>query len=328
MPVYNTEKFVGEAIESILNQTFMDFEFLIINDASTDKSEKIILSYQDPRIRYYKNKINMGVARTLNKGLKLAKAEFIARMDADDISLPYRLELQYKRMRKDKSLAMVASYFDLIDEDNRYIRTNKGATSSEEIYYKLQFHNCLGHPTVMYRKEVVLKEFNGYKILESEDVDLWLRISKRYRIVVLNEILVKVRRSEQGRTALFNNDINQSAVIVIKNNIQLLIGKSVSFEVARILAEDYDFYSSPRVMKEARPILEMINNKILETCPTYSDKSILKKCMKNKKRRFEFDLMITILFHSKMGSIFERLFRGYLKFKYLAIKKLHVLKVY
>lgn len=98
MPVYNSEKYLNEAIESILNQTFVDFEFIIINDASNDNSENIIESYQDSRIKYFKNEKNLGVAKTLNKGLKLAQGKYIARMDSDDISLPERLYKQFKFM--------------------------------------------------------------------------------------------------------------------------------------------------------------------------------------------------------------------------------------
>jgi len=100
MPVYNAEKYLKEAIGSILGQSFSDFEFLIINDGSTDSSVKIIKSYDDPRIRFIANEKNLGVIPTLNKGFALAQGEFIARMDADDISLPKRLELQADFMDK------------------------------------------------------------------------------------------------------------------------------------------------------------------------------------------------------------------------------------
>ena len=91
MPVYNAEEYLVEAIESVLNQTFRDFEFLIINDGSTDRSEKIIKTFTDERIRYIRNSKNLKIVQTLNKGLALAKGIYIARMDADDISLPLRL---------------------------------------------------------------------------------------------------------------------------------------------------------------------------------------------------------------------------------------------
>ncbi len=94
MPVYNAEKFLGEAIESILNQTFTDFEFLIIDDGSTDSTIKIIESYTDSRIRLFKNQENLGISATLNKGIEMASTELIARMDADDISYSSRIQKQ------------------------------------------------------------------------------------------------------------------------------------------------------------------------------------------------------------------------------------------
>src|SRR3990170_6306785 len=94
MSVYNGERFLREAIESILNQTYRDFEFLIINDGSTDSSREIILSYNDPRIRLIDNELNIGLTRSLNKGLRLARGKYIARQDADDISFRKRLEKQ------------------------------------------------------------------------------------------------------------------------------------------------------------------------------------------------------------------------------------------
>ena len=184
MTAYNKENYIKEAIESILNQTFKDFEFLIINDASTDNSKEIILSYKDPRIRYFENKKNMGVARTLNRGLRLAKGKYIARMDADDFSLPNRFILQYERLKRDRNLVIIFSDFDWVNEKGNYNSTYRLASSPEEIFYELQFRNCLGHPTVIFNKKIIVNEFGGYdEKYEAEDNDLWLRVSKKYKIV-------------------------------------------------------------------------------------------------------------------------------------------------
>src|SRR3990170_6879460 len=109
MPVYNAGNYLHEAIESILSQTFRDFEFLIIDDASTDSSVDIIESFQDPRIRLVKNDINMGITATLNKGIELSTTELIARMDADDISYVDRLQKQYEYFKKDKSCTLLST---------------------------------------------------------------------------------------------------------------------------------------------------------------------------------------------------------------------------
>lgn len=115
MPVYNGEKYLREAIDSILEQTLTDFEFLIIDDGSKDNSVQIINSYNDPRIRLVKNETNLGISKTLNRGIEMASAEFIARMDADDISYPARLQKQYDYLIKHPRVLTVLDYPSLVE---------------------------------------------------------------------------------------------------------------------------------------------------------------------------------------------------------------------
>ena len=312
MPVYNAEKFLKEAIDSILNQSFKDFEFLIINDGSTDRSKKIILSYQDPRIRFFENKKNLGVAKTLNRGLRLAKGKYVARMDADDISLPNRLELQFRTLKGDKNLVIISSHFDRINEKGNFISSFKLAHSSEEIYYELQFRNCLGHPTVIFDKEIIVNEFGGHnEKYEAEDYDLWLRISKKYKIVKLNKALVKVRYSRQNKTMLFMKAMGESGIIISQNNLQSLIGKSIDPSVIKALIPYYPIHSSPQKIKEALAVLKETDIKILDNSPSFLDKSIIKKNSDNKKNRLKFALIVATLFYSKLGPIFKTLFKIY-----------------
>ena len=156
MSVYNGEKHLREAIDSILNQTFGDFEFLIINDGSTDRTADILQSYQDSRIKIIHNEKNIGLTKSLNKGLKLAKGEYLARMDADDISYPNRLEVQYEYMEKNPNVGIVGSWNDVIDDIGNTIGFWKCNYSSEEIYYILNFRNCLTHCSVLFKKELVI----------------------------------------------------------------------------------------------------------------------------------------------------------------------------
>lgn len=312
MPVYNAEKFLREAIDSILNQTFRDFEFLIINDASTDNSKKFILSYKDPRIKYFENNKNLGVARTLNRGLRLAKGEYIARMDADDICFPDRLKLQYDKIITDKNLVIISSHFDWINEKGNYNSTYRLASSPEEIFYELQFRNCLGHPTIIFDRKIIVKEFGGYdEKYEAEDYDLWLRVSQKYKIMKLNKVLMKVRRSKHNKTALFRKTLNKSAIIIAQNNLQSLIGKSIDADIVTILADFNPLSNSPQKIKEALAILEEINIVILDRCPLYLDESIIKKCSENKKSVLKLYLSITVLFDSKFGSIFKAAYKLY-----------------
>ena len=208
MPVYNGEKYLAEAIESILNQTYKDFDFLIINDGSTDNSVKIIESYNDPRIRLVKNKKNFGIVYSLNKGIDLAKGEYIARMDVDDVSLPERLEKQVAFVNYNPNIAVIGSYFNLIDKKGYYIGKIKWPIGFENnLFYVLIGNNPVGHPGVMYRKKVV-EEIGSYhgKYAPAEDFDLWLRIYLNgYHCENIPEFLTDYRVHSEQESVLQKN---------------------------------------------------------------------------------------------------------------------------
>ena len=180
MPVYNGEKYLAEAIESILNQTYQDYEFLIINDGSTDNSMHCIESYNDLRIRVINNEKNFGLVRTLNIGLNLAKGRYIARFDQDDISLPSRLKSQLELLENNDEISAVCSWMYTINSDGRKIRdfTEKIDNYGDFLGIILLGRVPLYHPAVMFNKEMVLK-LNGYdtKYQKAEDYDLWRRMA-------------------------------------------------------------------------------------------------------------------------------------------------------
>lgn len=194
MSVYNTkEKFLREAIESILSQTFTDFEFLIVNDGSQNNSEEVILSYKDDRIKYIINEKNLGLVGSLNKGLKIAQGEYIARFDADDISLPQRLEKQVKFMDENPNVGLLGTQYESFPKK----RISNLLTDSKLIKETLLVEsNQFGHPTVMIRKSV-LDNYNlqyDKRALHMEDYKMWLDISKVTEIANLSEILLHYRR--------------------------------------------------------------------------------------------------------------------------------------
>ena len=158
MPVYNASLFLREAIESILNQTYKNFEFIIINDGSTDSSLQIIESFKDPRIKLVNNERNLGIIKTRNKGLQLAKGKYIANMDADDISLPTRLEKQFTFLEKNPDVAVIASKLVLINQNNDEIGIwpeDYHISDRNEIRKVLPIINCIGQPTVMIKNSVM-----------------------------------------------------------------------------------------------------------------------------------------------------------------------------
>lgn len=197
MSVYNGEKYLAEAIESILNQTYTNFEFIIVNDGSSDKSIDIIKEYmtKDNRIVLIDREENKGLAYSLNEGISIAKGEYIARMDADDISLPTRFEKQIEYMEKNE-LDVCGSYIKLFG-DNRKEQVIKYPITNEDIRFSLLFFSCLAHPTVVFKKEVFDKvKYNvDYKV--AQDYQLWCDIANaNFKIGNIPEVLLNYREHE------------------------------------------------------------------------------------------------------------------------------------
>ena len=220
MSVYNGEHFLEESIHSILNQTFSDFEFIIINDGSKDASEKIILGFKDDRIRYIDNKINIGLIASLNKGLKLAKGQYIARMDDDDISLPTRFEKQVQYLDKNQNTFVLASKLVIINENGYEVDSwpeDLSAVSVNEIKQLLPKINCIGHPTVMMRSDCLRNTNYSDKLKHSEDWGLWLNLlSNDFEIAKLNEVLLKYRVHKKSTTVSINKYGVEKKIIFFK----------------------------------------------------------------------------------------------------------------
>lgn len=195
MPVYNASSFIEESISSILQQTFSDFEFIIINDGSTDNSRNIISSYTDSRIRIIDNEQNLGVIRSLNKGIELARGKYIARMDADDIALSNRFEKQVAFLESNPDYGLVGGYMQL-HPSGTVVRV---PTSDEELKATMLFHNPFVHPAVMIRKSILIRHQLTYdeSLFAAEDEGLWFRIAQYCKIANLPEVLVKYRVHDQ-----------------------------------------------------------------------------------------------------------------------------------
>lgn len=196
MAVYNQERFLREAIASILAQTYKNFEFIIIDDGSTDNTRKIISSFGDKRIKVLRNKKNIGLTKSLNLGLKISRGEFIARMDADDISYPGRFELQVQTLQKTKDLFLIGSQADLIREDGAKVGVSKMPTKDYEINKVVMRFNPFIHPTLFFRR-ALLEEIGSYNdnLPYAQDYDLVLRALGKFKCANLIKPLVAVRRS-------------------------------------------------------------------------------------------------------------------------------------
>lgn len=193
MAVYNGETYLSEAILSVLNQTEKNFEYIIIDDGSTDDSQKIIKSFHDERIVYFK-KIHSGLVDSLNLGLQKARTEFIARFDADDICMPERLEKQLSFFEQHPENVLVGSYAVKIDEFGEEIGTLEYPPLAwPEIKKYSLLHNPFIHPTVMFRRELIriVGDYRNFK--HAEDYELWTRIIYKYPCANIDEPLLKYR---------------------------------------------------------------------------------------------------------------------------------------
>lgn len=194
MPVYNGQRYLRQVIDSILNQTFKDFEFIIINDGSTDSTKKILEGYFDRRIVIIENQQNLGFTKSLNRGLKRARGEYIARQDADDISLPERLEKMVDFLDKNKDVGLLGASFIKIDEDGKEYETCLLDTEDEQIRKRLLVDKHFGHE--MYRK-ICIEKVGFYRdvLYPCEDYDLNLRIAEKFKVANIREPLYKYRSS-------------------------------------------------------------------------------------------------------------------------------------
>ncbi len=196
IPVFNAERFLRESVKSVLAQTFanFDFELLAINDGSTDRSREILSSFSDPRVRIVDNDGNRGLIYTLNHGLELARGEYVARLDADDIAAPDRLAQQAAFLDQHPGVALVGGCAEFIDAEGKVFMTRRVPLTHDEIVARIFSVNCFIHSGVMFRTSVV-RTLGGFRpeALHAEDYDLWLRIIERHDVANLPAVLVRYR---------------------------------------------------------------------------------------------------------------------------------------
>jgi glycosyltransferase involved in cell wall biosynthesis len=194
MPMFNSEKYIRKAIESILNQTFQDFELVIVNDGSTDESVNIVHSFQDKRIRLVHNEQNQGLAKTRNRLIAEAKGEFIAWLDSDDMAYPQRLQIQVDFLEKHPKHAFVASWARLVDNDGNptggFIKSYIPDTHLPAL---LLFVNYIVQSSVLLRKSLLPSQHYNLDYPPTEDYELWVRIAQNHPIAILPNILVDYR---------------------------------------------------------------------------------------------------------------------------------------
>ena len=291
MSAYNAEPYLSESIESILAQTFTNFEFLIIDDGSSDSTAEIIVSYKDPRIRLVRNEKNIGLTRSLNKGIKLAISDYIARMDADDISLPDRLEKQFQAFSFDPSLTLCASRMEIIDENGRPTGIIYPTISPSLLPWRLLFGNQIPHTSVMVKRQALI-EMGGYAewAERSQDHELWARINHEHKVRMIPDILVYWRDHSSNITQIDFQAQRQTQREVVHRSLQRLTGVPISRDFTLHLHELVHCrkYVAKGFTIDALRLLDQIN---LTFCNHYKPNSDAQRLLKENIQAIYENLM-------------------------------------
>lgn len=296
MPVYNAEKYLAKAISSVLQQTFRDFELIIINDGSTDNSLDIIKSFNDPRIKLISRE-NRGIVSTLNEGLEIAKGKYVARMDGDDICEPNRFDEQYNFLETHPKIGVVVSTVELIDENDESLSIiwpeDREAITEKQIRENMPKNNCIAHPAIMIRSKII-KKYKYHNQKNGEDYDLWLRIlSDNIVIHKINKPLLRYRLHSQSLTQTSTEGGGFIKLISIKKNFLTNQVKrdnwgEIEKNVLKSLRSDYINYyadhSSSKIIKYPSKALRKsarAYNKSKKIKPYFAEKKMLKEMIPN-----------------------------------------------
>ncbi|MCS6136733.1 glycosyltransferase [Shewanella baltica] len=242
MPVYNGEKFVVQAIDSILAQTYTNLEFLIINDGSTDNTDSIIRMYKDVRIKYISRE-NVGLAKTLIELVKMSNGSLIARMDADDVSHIDRIKMQVSNFTSNQKLVLAGTNVDYIDEKDFYLGSSITVGSNRAIRNRMRYGNIFFHPTVMFSRDVYDK-CGGYSEQYSkyiEDYLIWIKMLRCGEVKILPESLLKYRIHE--------NAISSNVPFGLENVISKISLNNGEYEGLDI---DYQLLINANILKKTQ----------------------------------------------------------------------------
>ena len=238
MPVYNAEKYLAESMESIIKQTFTDFEFLIFNDASTDASWDIIQSFSDPRIKAFNSTENKGYVSYLNKGIEMASGKYLARMDADDISLPNRFAKQVSLLEADTSLVMCGTWYQNFGKRDEI---GQLPFCYGDICLHLLHNNVFCHPSVMIRRQTLIDNELLYlsDMMPAEDYTMWTSLMKQGYLANIPEVLLKYRVHESNYSLNNWTTVQQNKYSTVQTKyIQSFFPKS------NLSDEDFSFVQS------------------------------------------------------------------------------------
>ena len=291
LPVYNGETYLKESIDSIISQTYTNFELLIINDGSTDKSEEICLSYNDDRIKYIFQK-NEGLAETLNNALTLCKGKYIARQDQDDISYKNRFQKQVDFLEKNESIVLLGARAKIFSDEVDYLKTHNHATQPSILKFDLMFNNPFVHSTIMFRKTSL--EIVGYYNTNRsfyEDYELWSRFVQAGDVANLPDVLLDYRHHDQGLSKSTNYFKDDAIYHQNIKNIESLLGYKSKFinELAAVIHNKTELYKDSSY-SELKKIIQEISLTIIKQYP--QDEKIIKIRLKQYLRIISYKINV------------------------------------
>jgi glycosyltransferase involved in cell wall biosynthesis len=209
MPVYNGERYLRPAIDSILNQTFADFEFLIVDDASTDGTKEILESYSDKRIQVLTNETTQGISFSRNRGILAARGEFLAQMDADDVSRPRRFERQVEFLRQNPDVGLCGTWALQITAEGKLLRDWSPICDTRLYPHQFLFHCHIVNPSVMGRTRVFQENLYDPAYDMAEDYEFWTRLADKTRICNIEELLLYYRVQKES-VSYTHGDLQES----------------------------------------------------------------------------------------------------------------------
>ena len=281
MAVHNAERYLHRSIESILTQTYPDFECLIIDDASTDNSPAILQFYQeqDRRVRLLHNPVKRGVAWSRKRLLEEAKGRYVAVLDADDVAFPQRLQSQVEYLDTHPEIDLLGSSYEIVDEDGSALQLVRVATDSPLAYrWRLLFGNWICHSTAMYRREVALR-LGGYdaRVFAGEDFDLWTRFAAMGKVAQLDRPLIQWRHHVESLGASEPPRVKDHFIHTVQRSVRLLTGQEISFSAAECLFRGvrpayHDLTAIPEACATVENCLRIL---ISETAAAQEDRRLL-----------------------------------------------------
>jgi glycosyltransferase involved in cell wall biosynthesis len=263
MSVHNGDAYLVQALNSILSQSFSSFEFIVIDDASTDGTAGILGDYarREPRICLLSNQKNIGLAWSLNRGLKQAKGKYIARMDADDISLPLRLERQFSFMEEHPAVGVLGTAVEVIDSAGQVIGQRIYPLDPIVIRWRLAFENPLCHPTVMIRRTLLQDAPYNSDLHTAQDYDLWCRLGSMTNFANLPEPLLRFRKHVTNLTYQKGGEQRKNSLHISQNYMKHFLHTSIPDEVVNDLWERRPL--SPKQTLEMVQLMEDLASAIL-----------------------------------------------------------------